>query len=78
MLSNKNETNEGKTDIDKLLKELENEAVPEESSIIIEKQIQRANDEKKPDKKPEWADKKNDDYNTYDYSDDKDVVDEDW
>ncbi len=51
--------------IDELLAELKNETV-EESNIP-----------KKEDKNP-YKDKKNDDYNTYEYSDDKDLSDDDW
>jgi len=51
-------------ELDKLLAELEKK--PEEADIP-----------KKDDKNP-YKDKKNDDYNTYEYSDDKDLSDEDW
>ncbi len=29
-------------------------------------------------KKPDWADKKDDDYNSYEYSDNEDLSDSDW
>ncbi len=52
-------------DIDKILAELKNEAVEE------------SNTSKKEIKNP-FKDKKNDDYNEYEFSDDKDLSDGDW
>ncbi len=52
-------------DIDKILAELKDEPVEE------------SNTPKKDDKNP-YKDKKNDDYNEYEYSDDKDLSDGDW
>ncbi len=84
------ESNDDSGEIDKLLAELENESLPEDSAIL-NKQIQKAKDENKAHdedvglagtrgekhNKPEWADKKNDDTNTYDYSE-KEVEDKEW
>ncbi len=52
-------------DIDKILAELKNE--PVEESNIPKKEV-----------KNPFKDKKNDDYNTYEFSADKDLSDEDW
>ncbi len=41
------DSNDGNSEIDKLLAELENDGVPEESDIIVEKQIKKNIDEKK-------------------------------
>ncbi len=81
-MSNTPETDEGSSTIDELLKELENETLPEDSSSSKNEKIKdkQADETLKKIKheKPEWADKKNDDYNTYDYSDDKELDDKEW
>ncbi len=51
--------------IDKILAELKDE--PVEESITPKKEI-----------KNPYKDKKNDDFNTYEFSDNKDLSDEDW
>ncbi len=58
------ESNDDSGEIDKLLAELENESLPEGSDVSKEKK------EEIPIKKlekPGWADKTNDEINTYDY-----------
>ncbi len=67
------DSNDG--EMDKLLAELEHS--PEESDIIVEKQIKKNLDEKKPIVNP-YKDKKNNDFNDYEFSDDKDLSDDDW
>ncbi len=60
--------------LDKLLAELPSG----EENKAEEKPITK---EKKPEfkhEKPEWADKKNDDYNTYDYTEKEMESDNDW
>ncbi len=81
-MSSTPETDEGSSTIDELLKELENETLPEDSSSNKSEKIKdkQADDtlNKIKYKKPEWADKKDDDYNTYDYSEDKELDDQEW
>ncbi len=77
-----NETNEGSSKIDQLLKELESETLPEDSSIsnsekIKDKQVDETVDKIKY-KKPDWADKKDDDMNTYEYIDKLNEDDSQW
>ncbi len=67
-------------ELDKLLAELEKPS--EESNIskneeIKDKQAIETLAKLKHDK-PEWADKKNDDFNTYEYSDKLDEADDNW
>ncbi len=81
-MSNTPETDEGSSEIDKLLAELENETLPEESSSnknekIKDKQADETINKIKHEK-PDWADKKDDDYNSYDYSEDKELDDKEW
>ncbi len=59
-------------EMDKLLAELPSveENVSEEKPIPKKEYINKD--------KPDWADKKNDDYNSYEYSDDKEEVDTEW
>ncbi len=81
-MSNTPESDEGSSTLDELLKELEKETLPEDSNSNNSEKIK----DKQADetiknikhKKPEWADKKDDDYNTYDYSDDKELDDKEW
>ncbi len=54
------------TDIDELLAELKNEPVEE------------SNTPKKKEIKNPYKDKKNDEFNTYEFSDDKDLSDTEW
>ncbi len=65
------ETDEGSSTIDELLAELEKETLPEDSSSSKSEQIKDKQAEKTIEKikyeKPEWADKKSDDYNEYEY-----------
>ncbi len=94
IIVNKTDSDEGSAEIDKLLAELENETLPEESS---KKAFKRDNPTLKYDdndedvglagtrgekhEKPEWADKKNDEFNTYEYKEDEyknDKEAEDW
>ncbi len=75
------ESDEGSSKIDELLAELEKETLPEDSSIdksekIKDKQAGETVDKIKHEK-PDWAGKKDDEYNTYDYSE-KEVDDLDW
>ncbi len=67
------DSNDG--ELDKLIEELEKQ--PEESDIIVEKQIKNNLDEKKPIVNP-YKDKKNDDWNNYEFSDDKEESDDNW
>ncbi len=77
----KTESDEGSSTINELLAELEKETLPEDSS-----KTNKTNDEDsglagpRGDKKIEnpYKDKKNDDSNTYEFSDDKDVADIEW
>ncbi len=62
-------TDEGQKRIEKYL--LEN-ATPEV------KPIPKDEPKKKKDDVPDWKDKKNDDFNNYDYSDDKELDDKEW
>jgi len=75
------ESDDGSSKIDELLAELEKETLPEDSSIDKSEKIKDVQAEKIVEqikfKKPDWADKKNDDYNTYDYSE-KEVEDIEW
>ncbi len=66
-------------ELDKLLAELEKEPSEElnNSEIIKDKQASDTLGKLKHDK-PEWVDKKNDDYNAYEYSDKLDEDDEKW
>ncbi len=75
------ETDEGSSELDQLIQDLEKETLPEDSSSskseeIKDKQASETVDKIKY-KKPEWADKKDDDYNSYDYVE-KEVDDKDW
>ncbi len=76
------ESNEGSSTIDELLKELENETLPEDSNSNKNEKIKDKQADETLNKikhqKPEWADKKDDDYNSYDYSDDKELDDKEW
>ncbi len=57
-----------------------NKAKPDEVQIIID-EIKDDKEEKpyvKKDPPPSWKDKKNDDYNEYEYSDDKEIDDNLW
>ncbi len=80
-MSNTPETDEGSSSIDELLAELENETLPEESNISKSEKIKDKQVDDTINKikhvKPDWADKKDDDYNTYDYKE-KEVEDKDW
>jgi len=75
------ESNDGSSKIDELLAELEKETLPEDSSISNSEKIKNKQAGETVDKikheKPDWADNKNDDYNSYDYSE-KSVEDIDW
>ncbi len=74
------ESNEDSGEIDKLLAELENESLSEDSSKFKKENITETSVSQKEIKKqtkPEWADKKDDDYNTYDYQE-KEVDDIEW
>ncbi len=72
------ETNDDSVEIDKLLTELENENLSEASDTETIKDKQAEETLKKiKHEKPVWADKKDDDYNTYDYAE-KEVDDVDW
>ncbi len=66
-------TDHASNDVDtktiEILKELEKQDAVKEADIPKE--------QVKPHTKPEWADKKDDEYNTYEYSD-KDEVDQEW
>ncbi len=78
---NKTETDDDSAEIDKLLTELENETLSEVSSSdksekIKDKQAEETLTQIKYEK-PEWADKKDDDYNTYEYIE-KEVEDSEW
>ncbi len=77
-----NESDEGSSKIDQLLKELENETLPEDSSSSKSEQIKdkQASEiiEKIKHKKPQWADKKNDESNTYEYVEKEDENDSEW
>ncbi len=76
------ESNEGSSELDTLISELEKETLPEDSSSSKNEQIKdkQAGDTIKKIKheKPDWADKKDDDMNTYDYSDDPELPDIEW
>ncbi len=75
------ESDEGSSEMDNLLAELEKETLPEDSSIDKSEKIKDKQAEETIAKikhtKPDWADKKDDDINTYDYSE-KEVEDMDW
>jgi len=77
------ESDEGSSTIDELLKELEKETLPEDSSPsnnnekIKDKQADETLKKLKHEK-PDWVDKKDDDYNSYDYSDNKELEDIEW
>ncbi len=76
-----NDPDDGSSDLDQLVQDLEKETLPEDSSIkksedIKDKQASETIDKIKH-KKPEWADKKDDEYNIYDYQE-KEVDDSDW
>ncbi len=75
------ESDEGSSVMDKLLAELEKETLPENSTIDKSEEIkdkQAAETiQKIKHEKPDWADKKSDESNTYEYSD-KDGADMDW
>ncbi len=78
----KTEPNDGSSKIDKLLAELENETLPEDSSIL-DKQIKQAQTDENIEpktkyEKPDWADKKDDDMNTYEYVEKDIVEDNEW
>ncbi len=76
------ESDDGSSTIDELLAELEKETLPEDSSSSKSEQIkdkQAAETiEKIKIEKPDWAGKKDDEYNTYDYSDKIDEADDNW
>ncbi len=75
------ESNEGSSELDNLISELEKETLPEDSSDSKTEKIKdkQAQDTVKQIKdEPDWKDKKNDEFNTYDYSDDKELSDDDW
>ncbi len=81
-MSNTPESDEGSSSIDELLAELEKETLPEDSSQsktekIKDKQADETLNKIKHEK-PEWADKKDDDFNSYDYSDNKELDDKEW
>ncbi len=74
-----NETDEGSSELDQLIQDLEKETLSEDSSIkktedIKDKQAGETI-EKIKHTKPDWADKKDDDYNSYDYKE-KDIEDD--
>ncbi len=75
------ETDEGSSTLDELISELEKETLPEDSSIKKNEDVKDIQAEKTIEKikheKPDWADKKDDDSNTYDYSE-KEVEDKEW
>jgi len=75
------ESDEGSSKIDELLAELEKETLPEDSSIDKSEKIKDKQAENTIDKlkyqKPDWADKKNDDMNTYEYIE-KEQDDKEW
>ncbi len=75
---NETEINDDSVDVDKLLAELEKEDLSENSDTekIKDKQAGQTLNKLKYEK-PDWADKKDDDYNSYDYSE-KEVDDIDW
>ncbi len=82
MLTQQTESDDGSSSIDELLAELEKETLPENSSDSNSEKVKDIQVEKTIEKikhiKPDWADKKDDESNTYDYSDDKELPDEDW
>ncbi len=65
------DSDDGNAEMDKLLAELEKEAVPEESKPIIEKQIKKANDEKEVP--PEYD--TYEDYSDKEYSPEEEIED---
>ncbi len=76
------ETDEGSSKIDELLAELEKETLPEDSTNSEKIKDKQAADtlNKIKHEKPDWADKKDDEHNTYDYSEKitNDKEDEEW
>ncbi len=79
-MSNPPDSNEDAI-LDKLLAELDQDATSEESNVSKNEKIKDKQAEETVKKlkyeKPDWADKKNDDNNTYDYQE-KEVDDIDW
>ncbi len=69
-------------ELDKLIAELDEPITSEESNINKSEKIKDFQAEKTLEKirhdKPDWADKKNDDNNTYEYSDKLDEDDSEW
>jgi len=54
------------------------ESVKASEATKIPQEIKKDEPPKHKVTKPDWKDKKNDDYNTYEYSDDKDADDKEW
>ncbi len=80
MLMAQNDSNDDE-ELNKLIAEIDEAAPSEESSVlksdaIKDKQAENTLKEIKHTK-PDWADKKDDDYNIYDYSE-KEVEDKEW
>ncbi len=75
---NQTETDDDSGTIDKLLAELENESLSEVSDTekIKDKQAEETLKKIKHEK-PDWADKKDDEHNTYEYHE-KEVDDIEW
>ncbi len=66
---------------DKFSDEALAEFLSETPPVSAEKKVKDAKDDEKPvikHEKPEWADNKNDDYNTYEYSDNPNEDDSNW
>jgi len=76
---NTTESNDDSAEIDKLLTELENETLSEDSSKSEEIKDKQAADtlNKIKYEKPDWWEKKDDESNNYDYQE-KEVEDKDW